>query len=149
MKVPLATFGASVKSIGAGPTAGSAIANAVYSIVPGIDASGLTLYSAVMLGAALGLLVQLTFVSRTVAFYKKLAELEILVHTNRMTKKRALEVRDELETRSSACRRALNGTTRSREKSSRRRRLNRPRARIEAPQTPTSISASAQSFIRS
>jgi hypothetical protein len=99
MKVPLATFGASVKSIGAGPTAGSAIANAVYSIVPGIDASGLTLYSAVMLGAALGLLVQLTFVSRTVAFYKKLAELEILVHTNRMTKKRALEVRDELETR--------------------------------------------------
>ena len=99
MRVPLATFGASVKSIGAGPTAGSAIANAVYSIVPGIDASGLTLYSAVMLGAALGLLVQLTFVSRTVDFYKKLAELEILVHTNRMTKKRGLEVRDELETR--------------------------------------------------
>ena len=99
MKVPLATFGASVKSIGAGPTAGSAIANAVYSIMPGMDASGLTLYSAVMLGAALGLLVQLTFVSRTVDFYKKLAELEILVHTNRMTKKRGFEVRDELTTR--------------------------------------------------
>jgi hypothetical protein len=96
MRVPLSAFGASVKSNGVGPTAGSAIANALYSIVPGVDGCGLSAYSAVWLGATLGLLIQLTIHSRTVRLYKQLVEIQFLLLTKQISQDHARRVRDEL-----------------------------------------------------